>query len=176
MKMAEPIILIALGAASPCLAQGPADVSHITAANTLEAEDEREMRAVVVRLNHALDAADYELYASYFSEDAEFVSDFGTANGRAEIASALERSRPLITGKRHIAANFLFTGGGRTATVTTYLVVFERESATSFVGSAVNTDTFERRNGEWILVRHDSELDRATANAMRIAMGSNRDN
>ena len=157
-------------ATSQSLATAQSKTDYITAPSILSPEDETEMRGIIVRLNHALDAANYELYASFFAEDAEFISDFGVARGPAEIAAALEQSRPFITGKRHVASNYLFSGDGETAVLTTYLIVFERETAIDYVGSAINIDTFEKRDGEWVLVRHDSELDPSTASAMQAAM------
>ncbi|MGB3627362.1 MAG: nuclear transport factor 2 family protein [Henriciella sp.] len=173
--MTEKLVALLLAACLPvCLSAPPASAqqsaSYITAPSTLSLEDEAEMKRTIVRLNHALDAADYELYASFFAEDAEFVSGFGVAKGRAEIAAALEQSRPFITGKRHVAANFLFSGGGNEAVVTTYLIVFERAASVDYVGSAINVDTFEKRGGVWELVHHSSELDPSTAAAMQAAM------
>ncbi len=144
--------------------------AYITAPSILSVDDKAEMEAVIVRLNHALDAADYNLYASYFAEEAEFVSGFGVAKGRAEIADALDQSRPFITGKRHVASNFLFEGDGDKAVVTTYLIVFERAASVDYVGSAINADTFRKRGGVWELVRHESALDPSTVAAMQAAM------
>jgi len=148
---------------------------YITAPYGLSVEDEAALKRVIVQLNHALDLADYQLYASLFAEDAEFVSDFGVAKGREAITAALERSRPFISGKRHVAANFLFSGSAAEARVTTYLIVFEREAAVQYVGSAINTDSFEKRDGRWVLVRHDSRLDPSTEAAMQAAIVSPRE-
>ena len=144
--------------------------SYITESNNLSAKDELAIRGIIAKLNHALDAADYTLYASFFSDDGKFVSGFGTANGRKEIAAALEQSRPMITGKRHIAGNLLVSGEGDKATVTSYLVVFERDKSLTFVGSAVNTDYMIRVDGQWMVKRHDSTLDPATEAAIQAAM------
>lgn len=148
------------------------DTAYIARENRLTTEDQRALEQVVTRLNHALDAADYRLYASFFAEDAEFISGFGIARGREQITAALEQSRPFITGKRHVTANTLFSGTAGTATLTSYIIVFERERSVSYVGSAINTDTFMKRDGEWQLVRHDSKLDPSTERAMQSAMGS----
>ena len=101
-------VLAALSTVSSAfaMAQPTEDATYITQSNGVSLDDQATLRQVIVRLNHALDAADYDLYASLFAEDAEFVSDFGTATGRDAISAALEQSRPFITGKRHVAANF----------------------------------------------------------------------
>jgi ketosteroid isomerase-like protein len=148
----------------------PLDNAYITAENNLAVTDEQAIRQVIARLNHALDAADYPLYASFFSTDAAFNTAFGQATGQDEIAAALEQSRPFITNKRHAAVNLLISGVGDEAVVTSYLIVFERTASLAYVGSAINVDTMRRQGDNWIVTRHDSELDPATLVAMQIAM------
>lgn len=168
MKLLSLIATIVLIVGSPNVF---ADTAYITKPNTLTADEQAELRQIIVRLNHALDAADYPMYAGLFAEDAQFISGFGIATGPKEIAAALEQSRPFITGKRHVAANYLFSGDSNKAIVTTYLVVFERETAIAYVGSAINIDTFVKRDGKWALIRHDSALDPSTVKAMQQMMG-----
>jgi ketosteroid isomerase-like protein len=148
----------------------PLDTAYITAENNLAASDEQAIRQIVARLNHALDAADYPLYASFFSQDAVFNSAFGRATGQEQIAAALEQSRPFITNKRHAAVNLVISGAGDEAIVTSYLVVFERAASLAYVGSAINIDTMRRQDNKWVVIRHDSELDPATLTAMQVAM------
>jgi DNA-binding GntR family transcriptional regulator len=62
----------------------PLDTTYITAENNLAVQDEQAIRQIVARLNHALDAADYPLYASFFSQDAVFNSAFGQATGQEQ--------------------------------------------------------------------------------------------
>jgi uncharacterized protein (TIGR02246 family) len=148
----------------------PLDNAYITAENNIDVRDEQAIRQVIARLNHALDAADYPLYASFFSTDAVFNTAFGRATGRDEIAAALEQSRPFIINKRHAAVNLLISGAGDEAVVTSYLIVFERAASLAYVGSAINIDTMRRQDNKWIVIRHDSELDPATLVAMQAAM------
>lgn len=49
------------------------------------------IRQVIARLNHSLDAAEYSLYASFFSKDAVFNTAFGQATGPNQIAAALDK-------------------------------------------------------------------------------------
>ena len=146
------------------------DNAYITAENNLDVRDEQAIRQVIARLNHSLDAADYPLYASFFSKDAVFNSAFGRATGQEQIAAALEQSRPFITNKRHAAVNLVINGAGDEAVVTSYLIVFERAASLAYVGSAINIDTMRRQDNKWIVIQHDSELDPATLAAMQVAM------
>lgn len=146
------------------------DTSYITAATDLRVEDELAIYQIIARLNHAIDAADYERYASFFAEDAVFATAFGDAIGPEQIVAALEVSRPFITNKRHVATNVVINGSGDRATVTSYLTVFERAESLTLVGTAINVDTLERRNDAWMVVRHETELDPATLQLMESMM------
>jgi ketosteroid isomerase-like protein len=148
----------------------PLDRAYITAENNLAVTDEQAIRQVIARLNHSLDAADYPLYASFFSKDAVFNTAFGQATGPNQIAAALEKSRPFITNKRHTAVNLVISGSGDEAIVTSYLIVFERTASLAYVGSAINVDTMRRQNSQWIVIRHETEMDPATFAAIQIAM------
>ena len=138
------------------------DTAYISDQSTLKSEDESELRQIIARLNHALDSGDYALYSEYFADDGVFVSGFGDAIGPEQVANALQQVSPYISGKRHIAGNLVISGSGDEATVTSYLIVFERELALEYVGSAVNVDTFKRIDSKWKVVRHESTLDPAT--------------
>lgn len=153
----------------PALAQSneKLDPAYITAEMNLPPEDVLALQQVIFRLNHALDEADYDLYGSFFAEDGVFVSGFGDAVGPEAVSAVLEQVSPFITNKRHVAGNVVISGEGDDAVVTSYLVVFERETGLEFVGSAINVDTMERRNGQWMVVRHDSYLDPATYRAIQ---------
>lgn len=152
-------LMLVLPLSAPVSAQ---DTTYITAEHNLSVEHDLAIRQVIARLNHALDAADYELYGSFFSEDGVFESGFGDAVGPEQVAAALEQVRPFIINKRHVAGNFVISGEGDDAVVTTYLIVFERETGLEYVGSAINVDTMRRIDGEWMVVRHASTLDPAT--------------
>jgi uncharacterized protein (TIGR02246 family) len=148
----------------------PLDLAYITAENNLTVSDEQAIRQVIARLNHSLDAADYSLYASFFSKDAVFNTAFGQVTGSNQIVAALEKSRSFIMNKRHAAVNLVIRGSGDRAVVTSYLIVFERAASLAYVGSAINVDTMQRQDNQWMVIRHDSELDPATLEAMQVAM------
>ena len=170
LKTAALAATLALaGPVLPAFAQSTEglDTAYITAEMNLPPEDVLALQQVIYRLNHALDEADYDLYGSFFAEDGVFVTGFGDAVGPEAVSAALDQVAPFITNKRHIAGNLVIHGEGDDAVVTSYLAVFERETGLEFVGSAVNVDTFERRDGEWLVVRHDSYLDPATYRAIQ---------
>lgn len=146
--------------------------AYITEENNLYIEDELAIYQLIARLNHAVDAADYESYASFFADNAVFATAFGDAIGPEQIVAALEVSRPFITNKRHIATNIVINGSGDSAIVTSYLTVYERAESLTLVGTAINVDTLERRDGEWVVMRHETELDPATLQLMQSTMNS----
>ncbi len=164
----------AMAAPSPVEAQegGEIDTGYLTAELNLPPEDVEAVRQVVLRLNHALDAQDFELYGSFFAPEAEFVTGFGTSTGPEGIAEAMAQSSGFTSGKRHVSANLVISGEGDRAVVTSYQVVFERVEGLTYAGSAFNIDTLERRDGEWLVVRHDSTLDPATAAVVEEMMGA----
>lgn len=158
--------------ALPALAQSTPGLGtdYISAELNLPADDVIALEQVIYRLNHALDEADYALYGSFFAEDGVFATGFGDAVGPDAVAGALDQVAPFITNKRHIVGNVVVSGEGDSAVVTSYLVVFERETGLEYVGSAVNVDTMERRDGVWKVLRHDSYLDPATIRSIQEKM------
>ncbi len=175
MKLAQILMVsstVLAGVATTPAGSLAQDVAQLTGTNDLAVAEDLAIRQVIARANQALDLADYDLYASFFAEDAVFTSGFGDSTGRAEIAAAMEASRSFITDKRHVSANYVINGEGDEAVVTTYLIVFEREADLSFVGSAINVDTMRRTPDGWLIARHDSTLDPATQRAMSAALDS----
>lgn len=158
-RFATLAALIAVPLASPIAAQDTGNIAH---PYDVAPEDNLAAQQVIARLNHALDAGDYALYGSFFAEDGVFESDFGDAVGPDAVAAALQQVAPFITNRRHVAANYVINRDGDRLVVTTYLIVYERVAALEYVGSAVNTDTLEQRDGQWKVVRHASTLDPAT--------------
>ncbi len=172
MRILLVILLIAATLVAPPSFAEQRDTSYIKAEHKLTPKDDVAIRQVIARLNHALDAADYALYASFFAEEGVFASGFGDAVGPKQVEEALAKVADFITDKRHVAANLLISGEGNKAVVTSYLIVFERRSSLAYVGSAVNVDTLQRRDGKWQVVRHESTLDPATAEYIQSLMQS----
>jgi ketosteroid isomerase-like protein len=143
---------------------------YYTAEYNLSAEDDLAARQVIARLNHALDAADYKSYAQMFAADGVFVSGFGNAVGPEQVEAALGQVAPFITNKRHVAGNLVISGDGKQIIVTSYLIVFERQIELKYVGSALNVDTLKKVNDLWVVARHESALDPATATYIQSLM------
>jgi uncharacterized protein (TIGR02246 family) len=160
--LATSIVALWLGASySPItLAQS---APYYSAKYQLKVEDDLAARQVIARLNHALDAADYKAYSELFATDGVFVSGFGDAVGPKQVEEALAKVAPFITNKRHVAGNLVISGDGKQIVVTSYLIVFERQTELKYVGSALNVDTLKKVNGRWLVARHESTLDPATA-------------
>lgn len=166
-------ILCAAAISSLCLAlplgaETPVAAQYVTAPSTLSAEDEVRIAAIIARMNHAVDLADYPLYASFYSADGVIDSGFGPpVEGREAIVGSLVQSAPFITGKRHAATNIVIHGAGDTAVAVYYLLVFERVEDLTIAGTAVITDTFTRSPEGWQVVRHETRMDPATLKAMQ---------
>ncbi len=164
MKTFITASIVALGlsisSVPPALAQ---NVPYYAAKYQVKVEDDLAARQVIARLNHALDAADYKAYGELFASDGVFVSGFGNAVGPKQVEEALGKVSPFITNKRHVAENFVISRDGKQLVVTTYLIVFERQTEMKYVGSAINVDTLKKVNGRWLVARHESTLDPATA-------------
>ena len=126
---------------------------------------------VIARMNHAIDANDYETYAAFYAEDGYIDSGFGSlSRGRSAIVASLNQSAPFITNKRHVASTIVVNRDGDRYTAVYYLTVFERSSGLTLAGTALITDTFVRRGGRWEVVSHQTRMDPATLNAMNAAM------
>jgi hypothetical protein len=167
IKSMATIALSAVLATATAQAQ---NAPYYTTPRTLAVKDELAVQQVIARLNHALDEGDYTAYGNMFASDGVFVSGFGNAVGPAQVKAALEKVAPFITNKRHVAGNLVINGNGTEAIVTSYLIVFERKTELKYVGSAINRDTLRKVGGRWLVTRHDSTLDPATADYIAAEM------
>lgn len=162
------VALAAMTSAGPALAQSSEAAAHLTAANDLVAADQLRILDIIARMNQAVDLEDYALYASFYAADGVIDSGFGDpVEGHEAIVASLEQSAPFITNKRHAAANVVLTGSGDEATAVYYLIVFERVAGLTLAGTAVITDTFARRDGDWRVTRHQTRMDPATLASMQ---------
>lgn len=126
---------------------------------------------LIARMNHAIDANDYEAYAAFYAEDGYIDSGFGPlSRGRPAIVASLKQSAPFITNKRHVAANIVVNREGDRYTAVYYLTVFERAAGLTLAGTALITDTFVRRGSRWEVASHQTRMDPATLKAMAAAM------
>lgn len=126
---------------------------------------------LISRMNHCVDANDYEAYALFYAEDGVIDSGFGPPTvGRDAIVASLNQSAPFITNKRHVASNVVINGMGQSATAVYYLTVLERQTGLTIAGTALITDDFHRGSNGWLVVRHTTRMDPATVQAMSAAM------
>ena len=160
-------------AIGPHVASADGHKEYVTGESRLSVADELAIRQVIARTNHCIDAADYELYLTFFTDDIVMDSGFGApVVGKEGVLAMLEMSRPLITNKRHVAGNVVINGQGNQAQVVTYLMVFERSASISLVGTSVITDQFVKKDGRWLISRHDTRMDPATKAAVQAMMQS----
>lgn len=123
-------------------------------------ESRIELHEIVARLDHAVDAQDWDRYLAFFDEGA--VMDPGFAppvHGREAIRGFLVASEGNTRGKRHVASNVFVDGDEREAVVRSYLCVIEREEIPKIVATALIVDTFARRAEGWRVVRHQVTVD-----------------
>ena len=136
------------------------------------AEEKDAIREVMARYCHALDACRFDDVARLFAEDGEWMTDYGSAKGRAAIALFL-RSIVPVRGegpqRKHYITNIVITLDGDTArSVSDYLVIRESENGLIPVMGGTYHDTFVKHDGEWQLRRkelvHDIAGDMALKN------------
>ena len=68
--------------------------------------------------------------------------------------------------------NIVINGEGNNAEIVNYLIVFERDKSISFTGLTIISDTFEKRDGKWLIVRYVTRIGPATIEAMKSAMSN----
>ena len=163
-----------LCAAPAALAQTPptdAQRAYLPANATVPPATQTVIIDLISRMNQAIDANDYETYATFYAEDGVIDSGFGAATqGRAAIIASLQQSAPFITHTRHAASNIVLNGTADRVTAVYYLTVFERASGLTLAGTALITDTFVKQSGRWQVTRHVTRMDPATLQAMQAAM------
>jgi membrane fusion protein (multidrug efflux system) len=157
-----------ISAPQPIATDGAA---YIHEGNSLVAADQIAILDGIARMNHAIDANDYPLYASFYTDDGVIDSGFGPPSvGRAALIASRDQSAPFITNKQHVVGNPVISGAGDKATVTYYLTVFERRTGLTLAGTADITDPLRRAGGRWRIASHTTRMDPATLNAMKAAM------
>ncbi|MFO0630814.1 MAG: nuclear transport factor 2 family protein [Polyangiales bacterium] len=127
---------------------------------SLDLSDRLTLHELLARLDHAVDAQDWDGYLSHF--DPAAVMDPGFAppvHGRDAIRAFLLASEGNTRGKRHVASNVYIDGAGDEAVAHSYLVVIEREDIPKVIATARIVDTFARRDGRWRVVRHQVSVD-----------------
>ncbi len=127
---------------------------------TLELADRLTIHELIARLDHAVDAQDWDGYLSHFHEDAVMEPGFAPpSTGVDAIRAFLVASEGNTKGKRHIASNVFIDGSGAEAVAHSYLTVIERDDIPRVVATAKIVDTLTRRDGRWKVARHQVTVD-----------------
>jgi ketosteroid isomerase-like protein len=133
----------------------------------LSIEDRLNIVELINRYNTLADERDVEGTLACYTEDGQITGDFGTGEGRA----AMREDLPAIfeaegTLKRHLAVNHQLSGDGENAEARYVLVVLEGESIPSVGATAIITDELKKVDGEWLVRRHNVDIDPAMYAAM----------
>src|SRR5262249_28676808 len=86
-----------------------------------ELEDHEEIRQLLARYCHTVDAGDADGFADCFSEDGVFDANGDLIEGREAIRKWCQGYRPRVTPLRHVTANPLITVNGDEAEASSYL-------------------------------------------------------
>ena len=130
---------------------------------TSAADDKDAIRETMARYAQALDACLFADVAALFAEDGEWMTDYGSAKGRAEIAALLDGIVPKPgegPQRKHYITNIIVTlEGDRARAVSDYLVVRESEQGLLPVMGGTYKDTFVKRGGTWLFARKELQHD-----------------
>ena len=127
---------------------------------TITSHDRIVIHELLARLDHAVDAQDWDGYVSHFTDDAVLDSGFaGEVRGREAIRAWLVQNEGNTAGKRHVASNVYVDLGNRIATARSYLTVLEREDVPRVVATAVITDALVKEGETWRVARHQVRVD-----------------
>lgn len=123
--------------------------------------DKLEILEVLNRYILSIDTHDDAAFADNFHDDAEYVSPFGTAAGRAQILGTIHQwhAGGITAGKRHMIGAWRIDVDGDTATASSSYWVVNARQGTTIVASGDYTDTLTRKAGVWKLQRRVQTID-----------------
>jgi ketosteroid isomerase-like protein len=138
----------------------------------LTTHDRILIHELLARLDHAVDAQDWDGYVAHFTADAVLDSGFaGEVRGREAIRQWLAQTEGNTAGKRHVASNVFIDPADRGATARSYLTVIEREDVPRVVATAVITDALVKDGEAWRVARHEVRVDPGMFKAFAAAGG-----
>ena len=118
---------------------------------------------LITRYTDAGDRAKFDEFASVFADDAEYVTPLWWTRGRDSILAAIKRPdlsffgpRPPSFMRHHLTTGRITLSGEDGAAARTYFINY------SDIGpdhSGVYVDRFERRHGQWLIVRREDRVD-----------------
>jgi ketosteroid isomerase-like protein len=137
---------------------------------TLSSEDRLLAHELLARLDHAVDAQDWDAYLAHFLPDARMDPGFAPpVDGLTAIRAFLVATEGGTRGKRHIASNVVLDERGDSIVATSYLLVVEREDVPKVVATARIIDTLVRRDGAFKVRAHEVAVDPGMFKAMKAA-------
>jgi ketosteroid isomerase-like protein len=126
----------------------------------LSLEDRLLAHELLARLDHAVDAQDWDAYLGHFTSDARMEPGFAPpVEGHAAIRSFLVATEGGTRGKRHIASNVVLDDRGDHVRATSYLLVVEREDIPKVVATARIVDALVKIDGGLKVHRRAVEVD-----------------
>lgn len=123
-------------------------------------QDRLTVHEILSRLDHAVDAGDWDTYVSFFDEAGVLDSGWtAPVEGRDAIRAWLAANEGNTSGKRHVVSNVVLDEDGDVIRATSYLTVIEREDIPRVVATALITDDFVRQGERWVVLRHVVRVD-----------------
>lgn len=129
------------------------------AAQPLTALDKLSIIELAARFEMSLDREDVQGYLATFAPDGTLEGFGPPARGEKALRAAFfNMLNAFARNRRHCSMNQIITGDDQTATMVSYLVVFNRNDL-GRGGSAVVTDKAVKLNGQWFLLSRKIEVD-----------------
>jgi uncharacterized protein (TIGR02246 family) len=120
---------------------------------TSAADEKDAIREQMARYCHALDACRFDDVAALFAADGQWMTDYGSAKGRAEIEALLTSTVPKPgegPQRKHYITNILIALDGDRATARSdYLVIRASEKGPLPVMCGTYKDKFVKEGGVW---------------------------
>ncbi len=125
----------------------------------LTAEDRLDIIELTATFDNAMDSEDIEKYLGTFIENGELAGFWGSTKGkenlRAEFPQLLDT---FARGRRHLLTNHEVTGNGNSATMYSYLTVFNRDTP-NMAGSGTFNDEVIKVDGKWFFKKRTMNAD-----------------
>ena len=147
------ILTVAVRPALPAAAQSQQTRTAIAA-------DRVEISELGARFDNALDAENKQRFVATFVPDGVLAGFWGEAKGPDQIGQAFDSMLATFArNRRHVVTNHEITVSGKTATMYSYLTVFDR-SNNSIIGTATFTDDLVFDGGQWRFRRRQLKADK----------------
>lgn len=118
-------------------------------ARALAAADRLDIMDLGARFDNGLDAENPGKFVGTFARDGVLAGFWGEAKGPQQIRGAFDfMLSTFARNRRHVVTNHEITVAGDSASMFSYLTVFDRATNTS-IGTATFTDDLVRQDGVW---------------------------